>query len=86
VSTPGVVGVEGSVVVVDVIRAFSAAVYAFGAGARCIDLVSSVQDALAFGHRLQRICSAVINVDAAPRAVQARRYQEAHPRHSLPGI
>jgi 2-phosphosulfolactate phosphatase len=47
-STPGVVGVEGPVVVVDVIRAFSTAAYAFGAGARCIYLVASVEEALAF--------------------------------------
>jgi 2-phosphosulfolactate phosphatase len=48
VSTPGVVGVGGPVVVVDVIRAFSTAAYAFGAGARCIYLVASVEEALAF--------------------------------------
>lgn len=34
--------------VVDVIRAFSTAAYAFGAGARCIYLVASVEEALAF--------------------------------------
>ncbi len=48
VSTPGVVGIEGPVVVVDVIRAFSTAAYAFGAGARSIYLVASVEEALAF--------------------------------------
>lgn len=48
VNTPGIVGVEGPVVVVDVIRAFSTAAYAFGAGARCIYLVASVEEALAF--------------------------------------
>lgn len=48
VNTPGVVGVEGPVVVVDVIRAFSTAAYAFGSGARCIYLVASVDEALAF--------------------------------------
>lgn len=48
VNTPGVVGVEGPVVVIDVIRAFSTAAYAFGAGAKCIYLVSSVEEALAF--------------------------------------
>ena len=47
-STPGIVGVKGPVVVVDVIRAFSTAAYAFGAGARCIYLVASVEEALAF--------------------------------------
>jgi 2-phosphosulfolactate phosphatase len=48
VSTSGVVGVDGPVVVVDVIRAFSTAAYAFGAGARCVYLVASVEEALAF--------------------------------------
>lgn len=42
------VGVSGPVVVVDVIRAFSTAAYAFGAGARCIYLVATVEEALAF--------------------------------------
>lgn len=42
------VGVAGAVVVVDVIRAFSTAAYAIGAGARCVYLVASVQEALAF--------------------------------------
>jgi 2-phosphosulfolactate phosphatase len=46
--TPGVVGVDGPIVVVDVIRAFSTAAYAFGAGARAIYLVASVEEALAF--------------------------------------
>lgn len=41
-------GVDGAVVVVDVIRAFSTAAYAFGAGAAEIFLVDSVEDALAF--------------------------------------
>ncbi len=44
----GVAGVDGPVVVVDVIRAFSTAAYAFGAGASCIYLVASVDEALAF--------------------------------------
>ncbi len=41
-------GVDGAVVVVDVIRAFTTAAYAFGAGAEAIYLVDSVADALAF--------------------------------------
>ncbi|NND75422.1 MAG: 2-phosphosulfolactate phosphatase [Ilumatobacter sp.] len=41
-------GVIGAVVVVDVIRAFSTAAYAFGAGASEIYLVDSVEEALAF--------------------------------------
>jgi 2-phosphosulfolactate phosphatase len=41
-------GVEGAVVVVDVIRAFSTAAYAFGAGAAEIYLVATVDEALAF--------------------------------------
>lgn len=40
--------VGGAVVVVDVIRAFSTAAYAFSAGARHIYLVAGVDDALAF--------------------------------------
>jgi 2-phosphosulfolactate phosphatase len=40
--------VSGAVVVVDVIRAFSTAAYAFGAGATCIYLVATVEEALAF--------------------------------------
>lgn len=48
VDTQGVVGVEGAVVVVDVIRAFSTAAYAFGAGARCVYLVATVEEAVAF--------------------------------------
>lgn len=41
-------GVDGAVVVIDVIRAFSTAAYAFGAGAAAIYLVDDVQAALAF--------------------------------------
>lgn len=41
-------GLDGAVVVVDVIRAFSTAAYAFGAGARHIYLVAGVEEALAF--------------------------------------
>ncbi len=41
-------GVSGAVVVVDVIRAFTTAAYAFDAGAEAIYLVSTVQEALAF--------------------------------------
>ena len=41
-------GVDGGVVVVDVIRAFSTAAYAFGSGALEISLVGSVDEALAF--------------------------------------
>jgi 2-phosphosulfolactate phosphatase len=41
-------GVTGAVVVVDVIRAFSTAAYAFGSGAEAIYLVSGVDEALAF--------------------------------------
>lgn len=41
-------GVDGAVVVVDVIRAFSTAAYAFGAGATEIFLVGTVDEALAF--------------------------------------
>jgi 2-phosphosulfolactate phosphatase len=41
-------GVDGSVVVVDVIRAFTTAAYAFGAGAKEIFLVGTVDEALAF--------------------------------------
>jgi 2-phosphosulfolactate phosphatase len=41
-------GVDGAVVVVDVIRAFSTAAYAFGAGAEEIFLVGTVEEALAF--------------------------------------
>lgn len=48
VNTPGVAGIDGAVVVVDVVRAFSTAAYAFGAGARCIYLVATVEAALAF--------------------------------------
>jgi len=48
VGTPEVVGVTGAVVAVDVIRAFSTAAYAFGAGARAVYLVAGVDDALAF--------------------------------------
>lgn len=41
-------GVGGLVVVVDVLRAFSTAAYAFGAGAEAIYLVAEVAEALAF--------------------------------------
>ena len=41
-------GVRGPVVVVDVIRAFTTAAYAFGSGAAEIYLVGDVEDALAF--------------------------------------
>ena len=41
-------GVRGPVVVVDVIRAFTTAAYAFGSGAAEIDLVGDVEEALAF--------------------------------------
>ena len=40
--------VAGAVVVIDVIRAFTTAAYAFGAGAEAIYLVGSVEEALAF--------------------------------------
>src|SRR5690606_13669462 len=39
---------DGAVVVVDVIRAFTTAAYAFAAGARAIHLVDSVEEALTF--------------------------------------
>lgn len=41
-------GVTGAVVVIDVIRAFSTAAYAFGAGASAIYLVADVDEALQF--------------------------------------
>ena len=41
-------GVGGPIVVVDVIRAFTTAAYAFGSGAQEIYLVASVDEALAF--------------------------------------
>ncbi len=41
-------GVSGAVVVVDVLRAFTTAAYAFGAGAETIYLVSEVEEALSF--------------------------------------
>lgn len=41
-------GVDGAVVVVDVIRAFTTAAYAFGAGAEKIFMVGTVEEALAF--------------------------------------
>ena len=41
-------GVDGAVVVVDVIRAFTTAAYAFGSGAKEIYLVGTVDEALAF--------------------------------------
>jgi 2-phosphosulfolactate phosphatase len=40
--------ISGAVVAVDVIRAFTTAAYAFGAGARCIVLVDSVEAAVAY--------------------------------------
>ncbi|HET8930225.1 MAG TPA: 2-phosphosulfolactate phosphatase [Acidimicrobiales bacterium] len=46
--TDQVAEITGAVVVVDVIRAFSTAAYAFSAGARHIYLVAGVDDALAF--------------------------------------
>jgi 2-phosphosulfolactate phosphatase len=46
--TDQVADLDGAVVVVDVIRAFSTAAYAFSAGARHIYLVAAVDDALAF--------------------------------------
>jgi 2-phosphosulfolactate phosphatase len=48
VGTHQVAEVTGPVVVIDVIRAFSTAAYALAAGARCIYLVSTVAEALAF--------------------------------------
>lgn len=44
-------GVSGPVVVIDVIRAFTTAAYAFGAGASAIYLVAGVDEALAFKQR-----------------------------------
>lgn len=41
-------GVDGAVVVVDVLRAFTTAAYAFGAGASAIYLVATVEDARRF--------------------------------------
>ncbi len=41
-------GVSGGVVVIDVLRAFTTAAYAFGAGAESIYLVSGVEEALSF--------------------------------------
>lgn len=41
-------GVRGPVVVVDVLRAFTTAAYAFGAGAEAVYLVATVEEALAF--------------------------------------
>ena len=43
-----VAGVEGAVVVIDVIRAFTTAAFAFGAGAAEIYLVATADEALAF--------------------------------------
>ena len=40
--------VGGAVVVVDVLRAFTSAAYAFGSGARSIHLVGSIDDAVAY--------------------------------------
>lgn len=48
VPTRAVDAVAGAVVVVDVIRAFTTAAYAFGAGATHVYLVAGVDDALAF--------------------------------------
>ena len=47
-------GVVGAVVVVDVIRAFSTAAYAFGAGAAEIFLVDTVEEALVLARRVLR--------------------------------
>jgi 2-phosphosulfolactate phosphatase len=44
-------GIRGAVVVVDVIRAFTTAAYAFGAGAAAIHLVGTVAEALEFKAR-----------------------------------
>lgn len=44
-------GVDGAVVVIDVIRAFTTAAYAFGAGAAEIYLVGTVDDAIEFKAR-----------------------------------
>ncbi len=44
-------GVTGPVVVIDVLRAFTTAAYAFGSGAEAIYLVASVEEALAFKSR-----------------------------------
>lgn len=41
-------GIDGAVVVIDVIRAFTTAAYAFAAGARAIYLVSTIDEALRF--------------------------------------
>lgn len=41
-------GIDGAVVVIDVIRAFTTAAYAFGAGAAAIYLVATVEEALRF--------------------------------------
>jgi 2-phosphosulfolactate phosphatase len=43
-------GVSGAVVAIDVLRAFTTAAYAFGAGAEAIYLVSGIDEALAFKH------------------------------------
>ena len=48
VGTDAAHDVDGAVVVVDVLRAFTTAAYAFAAGARHIYLVARVDDALAF--------------------------------------
>lgn len=52
VNNDEVVGVTGTVVVIDVLRAFSTAAYALGAGATEIWLVSGVQEALDLSDRL----------------------------------
>ncbi len=48
IATADAGAVTGSVVVVDVLRAFSTAAYAFAAGARHVYLVGTVAEALAF--------------------------------------
>ncbi|MEP6638028.1 MAG: 2-phosphosulfolactate phosphatase [Chloroflexota bacterium] len=48
VSTAVAGGLDGAVVVVDVLRAFTTAAYAFAAGTRHIYLVAGVEEALAF--------------------------------------
>jgi 2-phosphosulfolactate phosphatase len=50
----GAAAARGSVVVIDVLRAFTTAAYAFGAGAREIVLVSTVEEAFALRARFPR--------------------------------
>jgi 2-phosphosulfolactate phosphatase len=50
----GAIAARGSVVVIDVLRAFTTAAYAFAAGAREIVLVSTVEEALALRTRFPR--------------------------------